>query len=140
MVTLQAIEAFIAETDVDTARLIRKWAHKRYSSFKDNTIIVKPRPSEWAMDMAKVLYELSGNNFPRVKEPDLENWAHDIDKLNKIDKQDTTLIEGIMKWSQTDDFWKQQIRSGSALRKHFEKLYIAGKSKYDTRKGKVYRV
>jgi hypothetical protein len=140
MVTSQDIYEFVLGCTEEDAKLIRKWAHKRYITFKKDGVIVKPRPTPWAMDMAEILYKLSSENYPRVKEPDLAAWAYDIDKLNRIDKQDTTLIEGIMKWSQTDDFWKQQIRSGQALRRHFEKLYIAGKAKYDTRKGKVHHV
>ena len=47
----------------------------------------------------------------------------------------------ILQYSQQYDFWKQNIRSGRALRRHFDKIYVKTKSKYDkeiNKKNKVH--
>lgn len=132
------IVEFIKTCSKEDLYLIRRESQARITAMNQGNKVAK-LPSPWALDMAHTLAELAKVNFPFVKPVSISDWAYDIDKLNKIDGQDTALIEGILKWSQTDEFWKKQIRSGAALRRHFEKLYIAGKSAYDKQqKGRVH--
>lgn len=57
-----------------------------------------------------------------------EKWAADIEKLHRIDGHDYQTILAVMNWSQNDDFWKQNIRSGAKLRKHFDDLLVRATS------------
>lgn len=55
-------------------------------------------------------------------EKDLQNWASDIEKLNRIDGYSWDLIGDMLRFSQSDNFWQGNILSGNALRRSFEKL------------------
>jgi hypothetical protein len=96
-----------------------------------------------AMDIAKRLLVHIEANVKPVKDPNLDDWAEDIDKIHRIDKQPFELINAAMEWSQSNGFWKRNIRSGAALRKHFEKLVVNGKGELEeiaNKGGKVYAV
>lgn len=77
-----------------------------------------------AQNLAEALWREVRQRYPFLKTPKVEKWADDIDKLQRIDGYDWNLIEAVMLWSQQDPFWRQQVRSGANLRKHFEKLLI----------------
>lgn len=57
------------------------------------------------------------------------NWAGDIEKIHRIDKRSYDEIDGILRWVIEDDFWFQQILSGSKLREKFDTLVIKAGSK-----------
>ena len=59
-----------------------------------------------------------------------QKWAVEIEKINRIDKFDWDTIKTVARFSQQDDFWKMQVRSGKNLRKHFEKLIIQTQAYY----------
>jgi hypothetical protein len=44
------------------------------------------------------------------------SWAWDIDKMNRIDGRSWEDIEHIIRWCQSDTFWKSNILSGAKLR------------------------
>lgn len=106
---------------------------------KDNNnnnikIIIKTKPvkviNENAAKIANDFGNLIIENYPFAKiEPN--KWAKDIEMINRIDKKPYELIDFIMRWSQNDSFWKQNIRSGSKLRSQFETLMIRAKSDSD---------
>lgn len=111
------------------------------SSKKSQAIVV--RYSDFAKEMAEVLWRSVKVNFPFLKEPDLGSWAIDIDRMERVDKLDRGLIEAVLLWSQQDPFWKNNIRSGSSLRRNFVKVYASAKQKkdfQDSRKGRVHSV
>jgi len=60
---------------------------------------------------------------------DYERWAQDIEKLHRIDGYDYELITKVMDWSQQDQFWRQNIKSGATLRKQFTTLLMQIKEK-----------
>jgi len=62
----------------------------------------------------------SVNNGKR--EGTVQKWAADIDFLIRIDNQPPAEIEKVIKWSQSDKFWKGNILSGSKLRKQWDTL------------------
>lgn len=70
-------------------------------------------------------------DFVKLKDTEQQKWAEDIEKIHRIDGYDWGLIEYTLNWSQNDDFWKQNIRSGSKFRKQFERLLIGAKADYD---------
>lgn len=77
--------------------------------------------------IASTMAQLVVANYSFAKvEP--QKWAADIEKLNRIDGYPYDVIMAVVRWSQDDDFWKQNIRSGSKLRKQFETLLVRMKS------------
>lgn len=52
----------------------------------------------------------------------VQAWATDIDKIIRIDNQPPATIENVIRWSQTDTFWKVNILSGSKLREKWDQL------------------
>lgn len=77
--------------------------------------------------LTKLLYKLVKQNYPFLKEKDYSKDYKEMNKINKIDKWEYRQIEFIIKWSQRDNFWKQNIRSVIKLRKHFENLVVKAK-------------
>jgi hypothetical protein len=92
-----------------------------------------------ATDLTNRLWFAVHERYPFLKEPKFNDWAEDIDKINRIDGYEWNLIQHVLDWSQDDKFWRMQIRSGANLRKHFEKLLIQIKEKEDSR-SRVYKV
>lgn len=135
------IEHFIkSKATTKELYLIRKYAHKEIVARKESNKMVKT-PADWAIKLANVMYSYVKANFSLIKEPNLEKWAFDIEKLETVDKYPRKMIEYLVVWAQQDDFWKQQIRSGLAFRKHFEKLYVKAKVSYEqANKGKVHKL
>jgi len=64
------------------------------------------------------------SNDPKAKEPDLQKWASEIDKLIRIDKRTPEEIARVIEFSQSDSFWKSNILSTATLRKQFPKLFL----------------
>ena len=55
-------------------------------------------------------------------EKDIQRWAQDIDKLNRIDGYRWDKISDVLSFSQEDKFWQRNILSGEKLRKQFDTL------------------
>ena len=72
--------------------------------------------------------------YPCLKPHDektLQTWAADIDKCNRIDGYEWEDISDVIRFSQEDKFWQQNIRSGAAVRKQFETLLVKMLGKED---------
>lgn len=74
--------------------------------------------------LAKKLHELILVNDPKAKEPNLQNWAKDIDKMIRIDNRSTEEIESLIKFAQSNNFWKANILSANKLREKATTLLI----------------
>ena len=70
-------------------------------------------------------------SFLKNKEIDVNKWTTDIEKIHRLDGYEWNIIEATLKWALNDDFWKQNIRSGSKFRKQFNRLLISAKSEHD---------
>jgi hypothetical protein len=68
----------------------------------------------------------------KLSSKDHDRWAKDIEKIHRIDGYDYKMIEAVLEWSQQDEFWKQNIRSGATLRKQFTQLLVRIKSQSKT--------
>lgn len=93
------------------------------ATLKANTGLV-PKYSTDALKMATWLAEQVMQRYPYTKQPNLEQWADDIDKLVRCDKQPLDNVKIALLFSQQDSFWRQQVRSGANLRKHYEQLLV----------------
>ena len=61
---------------------------------------------------------------PDYKQPNLQVWSKDIDKMLRLDKRTFGKIEAVIKWCQFDEFWQNNILSTKKLRQHFDKLEL----------------
>lgn len=94
----------------------------------------KQAPAD-AERLAELLAVKVIENYPFMEEKitaaDRARWVAALDKLNRIDGMDWRIIEYVLIWSQQDDFWKQNVRSGETLRRQFTKLMVRIKGERD---------
>jgi hypothetical protein len=76
------------------------------------------------IQLSKLLYSLMLENNPKAKKPNFQSWAKHIDLLIRIDKRTQNEIEEVIKWSQRDSFWSQNILSTKKLRDKFDQLWL----------------
>lgn len=95
----------------------------KINSLKNNNTKVVELPAE-ATQLSQRLLNWIKKNYPQREHKDnhLNKWADSIDKINRIDKKDWKKIQEVMDWSQKDEFWRQNIQSGSKLRTKFTVL------------------
>jgi phage replication O-like protein O len=84
---------------------------------------IKETIREESKNLSIILYELHLIIDPGYKQPDLDGWAADIDKINRLDGRDWQTIEKVIRWAKSDGFWKSNIISGKKLRDKFSQLY-----------------
>jgi len=72
--------------------------------------------------LASLLRDLIKENTPTFKEPNLQDWTDEVDKMVRLDKRTYEQIEIVIRWSQNDDFWQSNILSTKKLRKNFDML------------------
>ena len=94
----------------------------------------KEKPiSEDAQHSAQLLYDLILINLnPSLwnkQPPNLKLWSADIEKLNRIDGIEYSLINQIITWVVKDAFWSKNIMSGKKLREKFTRLEQESKGK-----------
>jgi len=82
--------------------------------------------SETSKKLAALFKSLILGNNPIAKVPEnLDKWAKEFDlMLNKDPGRTEDLIESVMRFSQSDDFWKTNILSPGKLREKFDQLYL----------------
>lgn len=80
--------------------------------------------SKTAKQLATRLFNWIKKNYPnREHDPKyIANWAIDIEKIHRIDKKDWQQIIDVIDWSQKNEFWHKNIKSGSKLRAKFNDL------------------
>ncbi len=136
--TVDDVVEFTRKCSKQDLYTIRREAQKRIDGLNEQRTVVASY-SQWAYHVAELIYEHAKSVFPLTKEPNLVEWAQEIDRLVNRDGVPRELVEGVLKFAMKDDFWRTNIRSAKALRKHFEKIYVQGKSKFE-RGGRTYTV
>lgn len=74
------------------------------------------------LKLAALLFSLILSHNSKAKEPDIEKWAEEIDRMIRIDERDPQEIEVIIRWCQDDDFWFANILSAKKLREKYDQL------------------
>jgi len=91
--------------------------------------------------LTKLLYEKVKENYPFLIDKKTEKqWDNDykeMNRLHRIDGWTYRQIEYIIRWSQRDDFWRQNIRSVAKLRKQFENLVVRAKEQNQQKGGVI---
>ncbi len=52
----------------------------------------------------------------------LQRWTVHVDRMIRLDRRKPERIEKVIRWSQQDDFWQNNVLSTEKLRKHFDRL------------------
>lgn len=93
---------------------------------------VSPKKKKYAEDTdayqaASYLARQKVKHYPNLKPPseeDIQRWAADFDKCNRIDGYSWDDIADVLRYSQKSKFWRQNIRSGAKFREQYERLLI----------------
>ena len=103
----------IKQTDINTDKMSPPGGHV-------------PKPIEpKAIELAELMYSLHKEIDPKVKKPNMESWAADIEKINRLDNRSYEDIEKVIRWIKTPgNFWLPNIMSGKKLRIQFARLIL----------------
>jgi len=93
--------------------------------------------SEDARKLSSLLLTSIKKLRPKFKEPNLNSWAEDIDKMLRIDKREVDEINSIIEWLPSCGFWAAKVLCGSKFRNHFDRLCIEKDSSKKQRKSVV---
>ena len=88
---------------------------------------------EQAERLAQLLYDLHRQIDARfiTSQKHIEQWAKDIEKLNRIDKRGYEDIEKVIRWVKTaGNFWLSNIISGSKLREKYPQVFLQMQQQY----------
>ena len=103
----------IKQTDINTDKVSPPGGHVPKS--------IEPK----AIELANLMCELHKQVDPKLKAPNIEKWAADIEKINRLDGRSYEDIEKVIRWIKTPgNFWFANIMSGNKLRLQFSRLYI----------------
>lgn len=72
------------------------------------------------LQAAEAMFRLIRGINPNFKEPKLQKWAEDFDKILRIDKRNPQELQAIMIWIYQDSFWKTVILSPAKLREQYD--------------------
>lgn len=78
--------------------------------------------------LSKLLDNLIRKRHKGFKSPNFQKWAGAIDRMIRLDKHNANDIEAVIRWSQQDSFWQNNILSTEALRKQYDQLFLKMKS------------
>lgn len=72
--------------------------------------------------LSKLLLGLILERRNSFKNPNLQNWAKNIDLMMRLDNRSASEIEKVIRWSQEDSFWQNNVLSTAKLRAQFDQL------------------
>lgn len=128
----ERIQNRIADNTVVSTSIDYKSKSKSKSKSKDKEprpVKTAPSPSAFDMRMVDLLIGLMTYNNPttkvaRMTVPQRARWADDFRRMRETDKYQEVDIEAVVRFSQTDSFWKTNILSPVGIRKRFEQLNL----------------
>lgn len=92
------------------------------SSSSLNKKLYSPNSDE--LRLSSLLLDLILSRRNSFKKPDLQKWAVHIGRMIRIDKRAVEEIEKIIRWSQQDNFWQNNILSTEKLRRQYDQLAL----------------
>lgn len=86
----------------------------------------------WEIVGAQTIFNLMINWNSKLKEPNYQEWAHNLDLLKRVDGHTEQEIFQVVQWlwKSTDnqaEFWRKNILSTKTLRKQFARLFPLSK-------------
>ena len=104
----------------DNSDVIKNDNQNSIKNNRDKNNTLSPQAKKFAKKLSN--YIQKHNPYEQITDRQLERWAEDIDKLNRINDVSWNDINTVMVWAMDDAFWRQNIRSGSKFRKQFSNL------------------
>lgn len=139
--------AFVNSCGEADVRAIGTIVNRRIAAFNKEKKATKGlatvKTDEWSLRLAEAIWKNVKEVYPLAKNPEIGIWAVEIRRIVDIDKIPEPVVELVLAHALQDKFWRNQVRSGAALRRHFEKIYMNGKANFDAqaaKKQKVYKV
>lgn len=84
--------------------------------------------------LSSMLFSLINTRNPNHRAPNIQAWARHVDRMIRLDKRTPDEIEKVIRWSQADLFWQNNILSTEKLRKQFDALWLKMRPTDQTRK------
>lgn len=78
--------------------------------------------------LASYLFKYIKKNNSNAKEPNLDSWSKEFDKILRIDKRDLEEVKKVIAWCQQDSFWLVNILSPKKLREKYDQLALKMKT------------
>ena len=109
---------------VDTPK--RNAVDNNTSNITSITTINKLHPDAILLskNMLDKIIQVNNPTAYKKKLPDINKWAVDIDKMNRIDGYNFNIINNMIDWIYKNDFWSGVILSGNKLRLQASKIEI----------------
>lgn len=85
--------------------------------------IKKQIPQE-AKEIAQKLLDKIKSIHPKFKQPKIEKWSEEIEKINRIDGHSWKEITQLIDWIFEDAFWVTVIQSPDGLRRNWDKIMM----------------
>lgn len=81
------------------------------------------------MELSRDLLNRIKDNYPKLKEPNIQSWCKNIELMLHKDGRSPEEIRQVIEFAQVDEFWKCNILSTQNLRKQYDRLYMQSQIK-----------
>lgn len=90
-------------------------------------------PTERSIQLAQGLLDCILFNNPNYKhtKDTVKSWSRVFDLMVRVDKRNDLEIEQVIKFSQKDSFWRENILSAGKLREKYDQLWLKAKGRED---------
>lgn len=78
-----------------------------------------------SISLAVKLLEHIRKRKKNFREPNINQWAVDMQDILRLDKRTPEQLEDVIDWCQHDEFWKNNILSPAKLRRQLDRLEMA---------------
>ncbi len=108
----------VADNSETVARIYNNVKHGKNEKKKDF------RPTSDEVRLSTLLFDLIRQRKSNLRKPNIQKWSVHIDRLIRLDKRSPPQIEAVIRWSQADDFWQNNILSTEKLRTQIDRLEL----------------
>jgi hypothetical protein len=81
-------------------------------------------PSPSAHEVTLLLFEAIKKTKPDLKQPNLERWEAEMDRMLRIDKRNLETVKRLIEWLPSCSFWSLNILSAEKFREQFDKIEL----------------
>ena len=82
------------------------------------------RPNSEPFRLSQLLLDLILARKRDFRQPNLTVWAKHVDRIIRLNHRAPEAIEAVIRWSQNDPFWQDNILSTEKLRKQLDRLEL----------------
>ena len=95
----------------------------------DKKTVSRFAPQQIDYELSNLLRDKIKENTPTFREPKIDSWAINIEKMRRLDKRTEEQIRFTIGWCQENSFWQANILSTKKLRDKFD--YLVAQIKRD---------